>query len=162
MLDTSTLDAARDEDVRRALHAIRRLVRALRIANGSAEKSTGLSAAQLFVLDQVAANPGASLGELATLTLTDRSSVAAVTEKLLARGLLERRRSSTDRRRVEIFPTTQGTETLRHAPHPPTRLILDGLESLDDDRLERIASGLESLVTAMGLVDEPNSMLFEN
>ncbi|AHG89333.1 regulatory protein MarR [Gemmatirosa kalamazoonensis] len=143
------------------LDALRRIVRALRLANSGVEKSTGLSAAQLFVLEQVAAAPGASLSELAQRTLTDRTSVAAVVDRLASRGLVERRRSDVDRRRVEILPTESGRGTLEHAPHPPTRRVLMALETLDDRQLQRLAVSLTRLVRSMGLSDEPSVMLFE-
>jgi DNA-binding MarR family transcriptional regulator len=144
------------------LDALRRIVRVLRVANSGVEKVTGLSAAQLYVLEQVAAAPGSSLSELATRTLTDRTSVAAVVERLVARDLVARRRSETDRRRVEIAPTEAGRAVLTRAPHPPTRQLLDGLESLDDAELRRLATGLGRLVHEMGISDEPVVMLFED
>ena len=160
MADSSARTRARASAA--SLDALRRIVRELRLANSGVEKVTGLSAAQLYVLQQVAAAPGASLSELAARTLTDRTSVAAVVDRLLARDLVERRRSTTDRRRVEILPTDAGRAVLSRAPHPPTRRLLTGLEALDDKQLRRLAISLTRLVHAMGLADEPAVMLFED
>jgi len=143
------------------LDALRRIIRALRLANGGAE-TTGLSAAQLYVLAQVAERPGASLVELATRTLTDRTSVAAVVDRLCARGLLERDRATDDRRRSRITATEAGLAVLARAPHPPTQRLLDGLKALDDEALRHLADGLTALVHGMGLGDEPASMFFED
>ena len=52
------------------LGALRRVVRALRLAAAGAEAEGGVSAAQLFVLEQVAAAPGQWLTALAARTLT--------------------------------------------------------------------------------------------
>ena len=145
-----------------SLDALRRIVRELRLANSGVERHTGLSAAQMYVLAQVAAAPGASLSELAARTMTDRTSVAAVVDRLLARELVQRRRSATDRRRVEILPTAAGEEVLARAPHPPTRRLLDGLEALDDRQLRRLAVSLTRLVQGMGLADAPAVMMFED
>ena len=153
---------SRDVAVGGTLDAIRRIVRALRVANSGVEKDTGLTAAQLFVLEQVAAAPHSSLSEIAGRTLTDRTSVAAVVDRLVARDLVSRERSTTDRRRVELVATDNGRQVLARAPHPPTRRILKGLESLDDQRLTALASGLGDLVHAMGLTEEPVVMLFED
>jgi MarR family transcriptional regulator, organic hydroperoxide resistance regulator len=144
-----------------SIDALRRIVRELRLANSGTEKITGLSAAQLFVLQHVAGAPGASLSELAARTMTDRTSVAAVVDRLLGRGLVERRRSASDRRRVEILLTDAGQALLSRAPHPPTRRLLGGLELLDDKQLRRLAVGLTRLVQAMGLTDEPALFMFE-
>jgi DNA-binding MarR family transcriptional regulator len=156
------LRSTREADAAAVLAAVRRIVRALRVANVGVAEATGLSAAQLFVLQQVAATPGASLSELATRTLTDRTSVAAVVDRLAARALVERRRSEVDRRRVEIVPTDAGRAVLERAPHAPTSRILDGIGTLDDRQLHRLAVGLTRLVRGMGLGDEPVVMLFED
>jgi DNA-binding MarR family transcriptional regulator len=159
--------AAAGNDRRRAATAaalddLRRVVRALRVAAGSAESVTGLTAAQLFVLQAVHANPGSSLTELAARTMTDRTSVAAAVDRLVERGLVERRPSSTDRRRVDIVATRAAGSVLARAPHPPTRRVLDGLAALDDRDLRRLSGGLAALVRAMGVAGEPATMLFED
>lgn len=160
--ESPTRPRSRVSDSAATLDALRRIVRALRIANGGVEKHTGLSAAQLYVLERVAETPGASLSELAASTLTDRTSVAAVVDRLLARRLVVRQRSETDRRRVEIAPTDEGRAVLARAPHPPTRFLLDGMDKLDDRQLRRLAVGLTRLVRAMGMADDPALMMFED
>ena len=154
--------AARSADVASALDALRRVVRELRVAAGRAASETGLSAAQLFVLQQVAAVPAASLTELAELTLTDRTSVAAVVERLHERGLVARARAATDRRRVEIRLTRAGVRVLARAPHAPTRRVLGALDALADDELRRLAAGLADLTRAMGIAETPAAMLFDD
>ncbi len=157
--------AARDDhdvEVLRALDALRRVVRALRLAAARAEADTGLSAAQLFVLQQVVAAPGQWLTALAARTLTDRTSVAAAVDRLVARDLVRRVPSAVDRRRVEIHATDAGRAVLSRAPHPPTQRVLDGLEALAPADLSRLAVGLDRLVAAMGLTDAPAPMLFDD
>ena len=145
-----------------ALDALRRVVRELRRAAAGGERDTGLSAAQLFVLQQVAATPGLSLTELAARTLTDRTSVAAVVDRLLARALVERRVGAGDRRRWEIFATRAGARLLAGAPHAPTRRVLDGMAAMREPDLRRLAHGLGALARAMGVADQPARMLFDD
>jgi DNA-binding MarR family transcriptional regulator len=145
-----------------ALDNLRRIVRALRVAAGSTESSTGLTAAQLFVLQVVHAEPGSSLTQIAARTMTDRTSVAAVVDRLVERGLAARRPSPADRRRVEIVATRAAAPVLARAPHPPTRRVLDGLAALDDRDLRRLAGGLGALARAMHLDGEPAVMLFDD
>lgn len=154
--------AGRSADVAAALDALRRVVRELRLAAGSAATETGLSAAQLFVLQAVAAEPGASLTELAERTLTDRTSVAAVVERLAERGLVARARAAADRRRVEIRLTRAGERVLARAPHAPTRRVLDALDALPDRELRRLAAGLVDLTRAMGIAEAPAALLFDD
>ena len=145
-----------------ALDALRRIVRELRLAAAGGERETGLSAAQLFVLQQVAAAPGLSLTELAARTLTDRTSVAAVVDRLLARALVERRVGAGDRRRSEILATRAGARLLDGASHAPTRRVLDGMAAMREADLRRLARGLGALARAMGVANEPARMLFDD
>jgi DNA-binding MarR family transcriptional regulator len=121
----------------------------------------GLSAAQLFVLEQLRASSAASLGQLAERTLTDRTSVAAVVERLEEAGLVATERSIDDRRRVLVHITAAGRQKLRAAPAAPTMLLLRALERMSRDEVRALDEQLGRLVGAMGLADEPATMLFE-
>lgn len=136
-------------------------MRALRLAEQRTLADAGVSAAQLFVLRQLSDAPAGSLSELGERTLTDRSSVAAVVERLEARGLARRSPSEADRRRTAIGITPAGRALLRRAPQPPTELLIAGLERLGDAALRELARGLERLAHAMGVDARPATMLFE-
>src|SRR5690348_2220438 len=69
-----------DGEIATSVDAFRRVLREIRVMARKGELSTGLSAAQTFVLSVLIERPGASLNELAESTLTDRSSVAAVVD----------------------------------------------------------------------------------
>ena len=101
-------DATRDAAA--VLEAVRRLVRFLRLAEADAQAATGLSAAQLFILRQLADQPASSLAELAERTLTDPSSVSSVVDRLVRRGLVRRHRPRSDARRVELRLTAISLE----------------------------------------------------
>src|SRR5262245_858835 len=98
------------------LDAFRRIVRELRLGARTAERAVGVSAAQLFVLEKLAANPAASVAELAARTLTDPSSVSVVVSRLAERGLVSRTTASADARRAEIALTARGRALARRAP----------------------------------------------
>ncbi|GJG89588.1 MarR family transcriptional regulator [Gemmatimonadetes bacterium T265] len=152
----------RETQTVRAIDALRRVVRVLRLAAARAEADTGLSAAQLFVLQQVAAAPGQWITALAERTMTDRTSVAAAVDGLATRGLVRRTPSDADRRRVEIYATDAGRALLATAPHAPTQRVLDGLDALTPADLRRVSVGLTRLVEAMGITDAPAPMLFDD
>ena len=78
------------DDATAVLGSLRRIVRFLRLADREAEAACEVSAAQLFVLHTLAAEPAASVHALAARTLTDPSSVSTV----VARGLVQRTPSS--------------------------------------------------------------------
>lgn len=154
--------AVRATAAARAVDGVRRLVRALRLAEQRTRAEAGLSAAQLFVLGHLAESDATSIGALAERTMTDRSSVAAVVERLEEAGLVASERASDDRRRVLVRITPRGRKRLDAAPEAPTALLLGGLERLTSAELEGLAAHLERLTEAMGLADEPAGMLFED
>ena len=150
------------QDTTAALDALRRIVRVLRLAARGIEDRTGLRAGQLFTLQLIVASPGQSLTELARRTITDRTSAAGMVDRLEARGLVERRAGTTDRRRTEIFATAQGRRVLGRAPRAPTQQVLDGMAAMDPGELRLLARTLGALVAAMGIAGEPALMLFED
>lgn len=151
-----------DAATRGVLDAIRRIVRSLREASRASERSLGLSAAQVFVLQRLQAASAHSVNELAERTLTHQSSVSVVVSKLCERGLVARTPSPTDARRIEIALTKQGRSLVERAPAvaPQDRLIA-GLAILGVRKRRLLAAGLRELIDAMALPDEPAAMFFE-
>ena len=107
--------AATPPDVREALDAFRHIVQVLRIGR-EGEHQTGLSAAQLFALQQIADHPNASVNEIAALTFTHQSSVSVVIQRLVRQRLVAKVLSSDDRRRQRLALTAKGRRVLRRAP----------------------------------------------
>jgi DNA-binding MarR family transcriptional regulator len=157
-----TARVASRSDVATAVDAIRRVLRALRRAAGQAQVSTGMSAAQLFVLRALEDGEPASLTELAERTMTDRTSVAAVLARLIDAGFATRQVDDGDRRRAAISMTRTGRAALKHAPVAPTALLVAGLEGLSRAEQRALARGLTALSQAMGLDEEKPVMLFED
>jgi DNA-binding MarR family transcriptional regulator len=157
-----SIPTSADSDVGAAVDALRRILRSLRLAARMTEAKAGLSAAQLYVLSTVASAGEASVNELATRTMTDRSSVASVIDRLTERGLVVRNVAADDRRRAAVRITAAGTRALRRAPEPPTQLVIDALRSMPPDQLSDAARGLTALTVAMGIASGPAGMFFED
>lgn len=145
-----------------AVDAFRRILRALRLAARKAELATGLSAAQLFVLSAVAETPGCSVNDIAASTMTDRSSAAAVVDRLAATGYVKRAQSVHDRRRASVSITPAGRRAMLRKAPAPTAVLIDGLRRLPPSELASLSSGLDALTRAMGIAHEPAGMLFED
>jgi DNA-binding MarR family transcriptional regulator len=153
---------ARTTDTRIAIESFRRIVRRLRIAAHGVVGKTGMTAAQQFVLALLAQQPAESLQELAHRTMTDRSSVRAIVDRLVERGLVQSQPAAADRRRTTIRITSLGKAMLRRAPEPPTALLVRGLDALPSSDMARLAVLLHQLVSTMGLSDDPPTMLFDD
>lgn len=153
-------DAHRPSDVTAALDSIRRIFRMLRLSSGRSERSLGISAAQLFVLQQLAASPAGSINELAGRTYTHQSSVSVVVRRLVKQGLVARKRAAADGRRRELSLTASGRRLIARAPAPAQVRLIDGLKGLPRRDLAELRRLLVRLVRDMGVADEPASMLF--
>jgi DNA-binding MarR family transcriptional regulator len=140
--------------------SIRRLVRVLRLNAQRTQAIAGISSAQLFVLQQLRTDNSLSLNELAARTLTDRSSVAAIVDRLVLQGLVDRAADPSDRRRASVRITSKGRRMLSRAPDAPTTALVAALHLLSPRERQALARSLARLNHALGAADEPATMLF--
>ena len=138
-----------EDSTAHVVDAVQRLIRTLRVASRRVEVATGISAAQLFVLQRLADRPALSLAALANATMTDRSSVAHVVDRLERVGLVQRERSQADRRRVEIAATAAGRRLVARGPESPTALLMRALDALTATEVRRLGNDLRRLVTEL-------------
>jgi DNA-binding MarR family transcriptional regulator len=149
-------------DARTVLDAIRRIVRLLRQSSRDAEKRTGLSAAQLFVLQQLRAAGGAlTPGELAERTLTHQSSVSVVVRRLSEAGLIRRARSGADRRRIELSLAPAGRAAARRVPRLAQDRLIPAVDMLPLADRAGLARGLIALVRQLRIGGIAPPMFFE-
>jgi DNA-binding MarR family transcriptional regulator len=142
------------------MDGFRHVVRALRVSARSAEKSAGLSGAQLFVLQQLGGGGALSIGELAERTATDQSSVSVVVGRLANRGLVTRRQGARDGRRVEVSVTPRGKTILKRTPEAVQIQLLHALGRLPRAARRALATSLQALLREMRVAAAP-PMFFE-
>jgi DNA-binding MarR family transcriptional regulator len=156
-----TRKSTKQPDVSRALNAIRRMVRGLRSAAETVEREFSISAAQLFVLSELAQMPDQSVKDLAGVTMTTHSTVSQVVGQLIAKGLITRTPDARDARRSALRLTRQGSNLLRKSPRAIQEELIDGFARLRASERRSLANGLEKWLAASGLGDVPSTMLFE-
>ncbi len=144
------------------MDALRRLVRFLRLGTRAAEARTGVSSAQLFVLQRLTDAPALSIADLAARTLTDPSSVSTVVAKLAERGLVARRPSPEDRRRAMVSLTSAGRQMLTRAPELAQVRLLDALDRMPSGERDALARTLTAWVHDAGADRLEPRMLFED
>jgi DNA-binding MarR family transcriptional regulator len=148
-------------DVFRAINALRRMVRGLRSAAESVERQLRVSAAQLFVLSELAQVPDQSIKDLAALTMTTHSTVSEVVGQLISKGLVTRSVDASDARRSVLRLTRQGAILLKKAPRAIQQELIDGFGALRPSEQRGLANGLEKWLDASGLARVPSTMLFD-
>ena len=144
----------RGDDVGVILDSLRSIVRELRLASREAEQRVGVHGAQLHALRQLSDRPATSLTELAERTHTDISSVSVVVSRLVEQGLVARRSSDDDRRRLSLGLTARGRAIIRRAPETGTSRLLRAASHLSDRELHILATGLSKLTAGLDHTDD--------
>jgi DNA-binding MarR family transcriptional regulator len=124
-------------------------MRVLRVAEQRTQQETGISTAQMLVLQQLDGVPALSLTELAERTSTDRSSVTDVVERLVERRYVRRVRDPRDARRAAVSITQKGRALIRRAARSPSAVLVAGLSGLTPSQLAMVGRSLEHLSRAL-------------
>ncbi|MBL8968386.1 MAG: MarR family transcriptional regulator [Spirochaetaceae bacterium] len=109
----------------------------------------GLTFAEARALNAVARLQPLSLAELAAATGVKSSAASITLERLVGKGLAERRQGAKDRRSVEITTTARGRETFAAMERWTLEDSTNILDTLDADEVETFVAMLEKI--AMGL-----------
>ena len=150
-----------DDHLGRVVNALRRITQAIRLSSSVIHDKLGVTGAQLFVLQQLAERPGASLRQLAGLTLTDQSSVSVVVGRLVRSGHVARRTAAADARRSELTLTARGRALLRRAPALAQARLVASLRAESTVQLRVTASVLDRVARALDPGRAPAPMFFE-
>lgn len=148
-------------EVTGVLDDLRRIVRVLRESSREAERTLGVSGAQLFALRALASEQALSLNALAERTRTHQSTVSVVVKRLVARGFVKRAASELDARRVVLTLTKSGYALIERAPLAAQDQLIDGLEHMTAKDRRALATSLRALTRTMKLEDELPEMFFE-
>jgi MarR family transcriptional regulator, temperature-dependent positive regulator of motility len=100
-----------------------------------------LTPVQYAALAAIGAQPGIDQVTLAGLIAFDRTTIAGVVDRLVAKGLVKRQESSRDRRARELSLTGAGRRTLRDvtpAVETAQRVMLRGLTDQEAMELVRL------------------------
>jgi DNA-binding MarR family transcriptional regulator len=105
----------------------------------------GITGRQATLLWLVRERPGLSLRELAATERISAPALSGHVDRLEKLGLLERVRSTRDRRRVGLALTPEGARLLRRVRERRTAWLAERLGHLEPGELERVAAALEPL-----------------
>src|ERR1035437_8045682 len=145
-----------------ALKGVRTLVAALSQSARAVERRTGVTNAQLFLLQQLAGGNSRSVNDRAARARTQQSTVSIVVARLVRAGLAAKHKSAADGRIAVVSLTPKGRRLLRHAPVPPASALLRAIEALPVREARALADGVDALVRALDLSPPEATMLFEH
>ena len=110
----------------------------------------GVTARQATLLWLMKRSPGLSLAELAAEEGISAPAMSGHVDRLERAGLLERVRSSDDRRRVGLRLTDDGERLMRRVRARRTTWLADRLKSLEPAELEAIEVAVPALMHLLG------------
>jgi len=113
----------------------------------------GVTARQATLLWLVKRSPGLSLAELAAEEGISPPALSGHVDRLERAGLIERVRSSEDRRRVGLRLTGEGLRLMRRIRARRTTWLAGRLGGLEPDELAAINAALPALRQLLGEVD---------
>lgn len=135
------------------LSAVRRLIRATDLDSRQLARQTNLSTSQLLVLELLAESSAQTVGTIAEHVGLAQGTVTSMIDRLEERGLVERRRSATDRRQVNVMLTKDGSELQRLAPTALQTRFLANFSRLQDWEKTAILSSLLRVADLMEAKD---------
>ena len=110
----------------------------------------GITARQATLLWVVKRSPGLSLAELAAEEGISAPALSGHVDRLESAGLIERVRSTGDRRRVGLRLTDDGARILRSVRARRTTWLADRLRALEPGELAAIDDALPALRALLG------------
>ncbi|HWU42873.1 MAG TPA: MarR family transcriptional regulator [Bdellovibrio sp.] len=140
-------------EVGEVMDYIRHIFKALRVASSQFEKDIGLSAAQIYVLKKLKIEPGLSINELASRTVTHQSSVSVVVKKLEEQNLVRRSNSTEDSRKVVVFLTSEGDAKLASIPKALLEDMIETLQNMPEEKTTKLAQLMREFVRSAGIVE---------
>ena len=107
--------------------------------------SLGVTGGQVSLLSAIHTSPGIGVNDLALKEGSSAPSISGHIDKLCSAGLVERTRSTGDRRRVGLTTTPEGARVLRAVKSRRTAWLAARLKALTDDERTAIAHAIEPL-----------------
>ena len=133
----------------RVLCALRRVIRSVDIYSKKLNTELGLTVPQLLCLHALAKSESLTLTDLAKEVSLGVSTVNGIIDRLEAKQLLTRNRSTEDRRRVGLKITSSGKEIVLKAPSLLQDKLSASLSKLSDSEQLAITESLELVVNLM-------------
>lgn len=118
------------------------------------EKSCGISGSQLWILHEIAKEPGIGVTELSERLSIHQSTCSQLVDKLVVSKLVSKERSKLDQRRVGLRLTEAAVATLQRAPGPAEGILPEALQAMPETALSDLDKSLVEVIGQLRLRDE--------
>lgn len=135
------------------LVTLRQIIRATDMHSKQLVKRYGLTAPQLMVLKEIMADEDINIGKVAKKVSLSQATVTNIIDRLEARGMVNRERSSEDKRRVMVRVTEKTRDILKHNPSVLQEEFLHKFKQLEEWEQNLILSSIQRIAKMMGAED---------
>lgn len=125
------------------LSTLRRIIQTVDLHEKELSRHSGLTLPQLLVLQQLQAEQPVTTGTLARKMNLAQATVTSILDRLELKQLIERTRNATDKRKVWIQLTQEGTQRLAGAPDTLQTQLVGRYETMKEWEQTMLLSALE-------------------
>ena len=136
----------KDEEL---LIALRKVIRAIDLRSKQLKKDFGLTGPQLLVMQNIVKQPGIMVRQIADNITLSPATVTSILDRLEARELATRIRSTDDKRRVGVFLTEQGKVLLDDSPLPLQEHFTNRFHQLKEWEQSQMIATMQRLASMM-------------
>lgn len=129
-----------------ALQKLRVIIQTAHNHSNAIKKKTGVSGAQLWLLQEIFDEVGIKVGEAAKRMSLKSTTVSNLVESLVELNLIKRVKDSKDQRIVRLELTVKGENLVKKAPKPTRGFLPDSLKLLTKKELADLNKSLDHLV----------------
>ncbi|EGU33899.1 MarR family transcriptional regulator [Vibrio ichthyoenteri ATCC 700023] len=135
------------------LVSLRQIIRAIDLHSKKLSKESGLTAPQLILMRSIRDLGEVTIKQLSNHTNMSQATATIILDRLQRNGLIERKRSETDKRKVHAVLTDQGKERLEQAPMPLQQSFINKYQQLEEWEQTLLLSSVQRLSTMMNAED---------
>ena len=132
-----------------SLIALRRILRATELYERDLAQAAGLTSVQLRVLQLVGVSGSTTPTALSSRMGVSQATITTLVDKLVARGLVRREASATDRRQTNVVIEDTGRDTLHGAPDALQQRYVTAFAGLADWEQAQLVASLERVAAML-------------
>jgi DNA-binding MarR family transcriptional regulator len=137
------------EKYEQLLVSLRQVIRAIGIHSKQLNKKSGLTGPQLMVMKQIDQLDGPMAKQVAKEINLSPATVTSIIDRLEAKELVVRRRSQSDKRKVELYLSSTGETLLQGAPQPLQEHFIKRYQALQPWEQSQLLTSVERIASMM-------------
>ena len=131
------------------LVSLRQITRAIDLHSRNLQKQSGLTTSQLLVLEAIQKLDDPTPKAIAKEIVLSQATVTSIVDRLQKRGLVQRQKSTTDKRSVQIKLSSEGEEKLKESPEILQSEFLQKYRKLESWERQMLIASLSRIAAMM-------------